>query len=506
MRDSILRADSIVLASELAARKAALAADTIESPDLEALAREWLEAPLIFEHGSTTLSRPMREALLLKADVLAANPNVQVILTGAADTTGSEEVNEAIAQARAAEVRRQLVAAGASSGQLLVASSGETAAALVATDSWDRRVDFRLAGQMLQVPNALGRKVLNAGEPWRMFAASARDTVAVVRLFYSTDRLKSGKPDPDLFYGNDRSDSLTYGRIEVSIPYTRHARGRIEGRSFFDWFLGKEERDSTRFFVLGTPVEATRASWQDSVRAALSGSAKNELFVYINGYNVSFRDAAMKAAQLTLDLELRSVPMVYSWTSFGETLKYGADLNSAELTAPRLARFLRSVASETGADRVNVLAHSMGNRALLFALQELRGVGDTILGRVILAAPDEDQAIFRQRVSHLLARARGVTLYASSRDKALRLAQDLRGGQPRAGQAGRHLLILDGIETIDASDVDTDFLSHGYQGNSLQVLDDLRLLVNLGLDASDRLTKRRVRDGRAYWYLSPRTR
>ena len=60
------------------------------------------------------------------------------------------------------------------------------------------------------------------------------------------------------------------------------------------------------------------------------------------------------------------------------------------------------------------------------------------------------------------------------------------------------------FETIDATDVDTDFWGHGYHLNSLQVLDDLRLLMHLKVGADSRLTDKGTKNGQPYWNLPPR--
>ena len=50
-----------------------------------------------------------------------------------------------------------------------------------------------------------------------------------------------------------------------------------------------------------------------------------------------------------------------------------------------------------------------------------------------------------------------MTLYASSGDEALRASQRL-AGYPRAGQGGAGIVVVAGIDTVDASLVDTSLL------------------------------------------------
>lgn len=499
-RDSIARADSVYWRQVLA-RERALQSFTNDS--LQSWTRQWMSAPVYFADG-VEMSRDTREVLAFKGTILANNPATTLRLTGYADTTGSWQVNDAVGLQRAQAAKSVLVAAGASPHQIVIASAGETITALGRPTVLDRRVEAALVmnAEFVVAANAYNF-VAKYGRP-NLLDRPARDSVATVSLLYSTDRVATGLADADRFFGNDRALAVSLGLVQVSVPISRHRRGRVEQRGRWAWLRGIDERDSTRFFVLQRPDPLDAREWGDSLRAALDAAVERDVFVYVNGDNVSFRDAALKAAQLTVDLQLRSVPVIYSWPSYGETLSYVTDLDASRSTAPRLAQFLSDLARNSGARRVHVLAHSMGNRALLMAAAELRDVREPMLGQVILAAPDEDHEIFREHIEAVRRISSRVTLYASSRDKALLLAQKLRNGRPRAGQAGNNLVVVAGIETVDASDVDTDFLAHGYQGNSLQVLDDLRLLVNLGLPASDRLTKKRERNGRPYWYLPPR--
>jgi len=47
----------------------------------------------------------------------------------------------------------------------------------------------------------------------------------------------------------------------------------------------------------------------------------------------------------------------------------------------------------------------------------------------------------------------------------------------RIGHATPELIIGDGMETIDASNIDTDFLGYGYYGDARELLGDLFQLI-----------------------------
>ena len=107
----------------------------------------------------------------------------------------------------------------------------------------------------------------------------------------------------------------------------------------------------------------------------------------------------------------------------------------------------------------------MGNRALTRALGSLLAEDLSVrprLKEVILTAPDIDADVFRRDIAPaLVASGRPITLYASSKDLALVASKKVHG-YARAGDAGPGLVVLPGIETIDASTVDTSLLAHSY--------------------------------------------
>ena len=199
-----------------------------------------------------------------------------------------------------------------------------------------------------------------------------------------------------------------------------------------------------------------------------------DAFVFVHGYNVSFEDAARRTAQLAHDLPFSGAPILYSWPSRARALSYKRDENSVEWSTPHLRLFLFDLAARTGAQVIHLIAHSMGNRAVTRALESI-AAQTPIAARfhqVVLTAPDIDARVFRQLVPRMAPAAERITLYASSQDKAL-LASRRFNGEARAGDAGRGLVVMPGLETIDATSVDTSLLGHSYFGENRTVLADL---------------------------------
>jgi esterase/lipase superfamily enzyme len=122
------------------------------------------------------------------------------------------------------------------------------------------------------------------------------------------------------------------------------------------------------------------------------------------------------------------------------------------------------------------------------------------LTEVILTAPDIDADVFKRDIAPALAVARRpVTLYASSEDLALTASKKVHGS-PRAGDSGQDLVLVSGVETIDATAVDTSLLGHSYFAEARSVLSDMFYLIRNGQRPDQRFGLRRIdSDVGPYW-------
>jgi hypothetical protein len=74
-------------------------------------------------------------------------------------------------------------------------------------------------------------------------------------------------------------------------------------------------------------------------------------------------------------------------------------------------------------------------------------------------------------------------------------------GYPRAGDVADRVAIVDGVETIDASAVNTNLIGHSYYGGSRSVLSDIFYLLR-GIAVRSRAGIRPSPD-EAYWIFQP---
>jgi esterase/lipase superfamily enzyme len=313
--------------------------------------------------------------------------------------------------------------------------------------------------------------------PGRGMATPAPKTeYAVVRTYFATDRSLTGRTKPDEVFGVDRSD-LRYGTCEVSIPHD-HAKGELESPSI--WKLEFKEDPAKHVVLLSTTISAKDQYFADlaaRVRAAPTRSA----LLFVHGYNVTFADAARRTAQISHDVGFEGAPVFYSWPSQGTTPAYTVDEQNVEWTQANLKAFLEDFFVRSDARNVYLIAHSMGNRALTRAVASLLAEKPALRNRlteVILTAPDIDADVFKRDIAPaLVAAGRPVTLYASSQDQALVASRRVHGS-PRAGDSGPGLVLVPGVETIDATAVDTSLLGHSYFAEAKSVLSDMFHLIH----------------------------
>jgi esterase/lipase superfamily enzyme len=324
--------------------------------------------------------------------------------------------------------------------------------------------------------------------------ATPEDNTSVVRVFYATDRAENLKGS--LHFDADRSASgkLNYGECLISFPKI-HKKGNLETPSI----LKLEFRpDPEKHIVLQSIESFEEAKFLERLAAQVSESATKEAFIFVHGYYVSFENAARRTGQLAFDLEFVGAPIFYSWPSNGKFKDYLKDETNVAWSTPHFQRFLGLVSQHGGAKRVHIIAHSMGNRAVCDALKALSIDPNNHLNfnHLVLAAPDIDADTFRELAEALQKVSGQITLYESSNDKAIHASRKIHGN-PRAGEP---LLIIPGLETVDASKVDTDFLGHSYFGETWTLLADIHTLLSEDKPAGRRFGLRGIDDPGGKYY------
>ena len=325
------------------------------------------------------------------------------------------------------------------------------------------------------------------------------------KVFFATDRAKDGPwtsgvaDEEDGFFDGKRASNsvMSFGSVDVSIPKT-HKAGEIEHPALYAVW---SRPDASRFMQIVNVTVGDEASLLNQIREDVQSAITNDVLVFVHGYNVGFRDALLRTAQLAWDLKFDGPAIAFSWPSRGDLGSYVIDRNEAERSASNLRHFLDSVTAATGADRVHVIAHSVGALVLGRALA-LAGAPTTRLRQVVLAAPDIDADVFTQQIMPAFrAQASSTTLYASSHDRALAAARYVVGGAQRAGEIRPAPVLAPGLDTIDASSAETDMLGHSVVFQNRVLIDDLFNLVTENKSAANRRLRLEQSGARQWWVV-----
>ena len=321
-------------------------------------------------------------------------------------------------------------------------------------------------------------------------------------VFYGTNREPNDRTKLSKGYGNERANKLHLGSCKVNVPYDREA-GEIKGSTWqkilhFDASYGDIE--------LKTIQDYTADDFWKTISTQLNAKEdeEKEALIFIHGFNTSFEDAAIRATQISVDLKHAGVTAFFSWASKGKALAYLSDEATVQYSEKYLTEFLTDFAQKSNAKRIHIIAHSMGNRALLEAVNRINRENPEIeFGQIILAAPDVDVDVFEELSLAYTELSEQTTLYISKKDKAVGMSKWLHS-HSRAGFTPP-VCVVDKINTIEVEEnVNILELGHGYFAGQTSLLEDMKKLIHFNLDANNRMETLRLQKATTehhYWKL-----
>lgn len=330
--------------------------------------------------------------------------------------------------------------------------------------------------------------------------ASIRD----VRVYFATNRQRDPKA-ADISFGGDRAESVTTGFADIWVP-VQNKPPRPSKRELSDDITSIDETTAVdRLVIQRTSIIAEDAliKMADDTRRSARIS-RGEALVFVHGFNVSFANALRRTAQIAYDLNFDGPVFLFTWPSRGGngTLKgllstryYPYDRESADLSVQYLLDFITGPLAKTGASKIHFIAHSMGNRPMLEALERIKLMGAAApkfaVGEVVLASPDVEVGRFKQLVAAVGKLPAKMTLYASTRDRALRASQWVWGGGARAGYVtDEGPFVTSGVDSIDVSTAGANpfDLNHDVYVANPAIFKDMRVVLENGLRPPDQRT------------------
>jgi esterase/lipase superfamily enzyme len=302
----------------------------------------------------------------------------------------------------------------------------------------------------------------------------------VLPVYFCTDRDFSA-PSSRISRGAD----LTYGVAAVGIP-DNHRPGRIEKPlrplASYEW-----ARNPNRHIVVLREKLCSPADCFGDLAQAMRRTTKADILVFVHGFRTTFEEGLCRVAQIVNDLQYAGVPFLFSWPSQGDVKAYVEDVEAADWAAEHLKYCVEALAAQAHADAIHVVAHSMGSRVLLGALEKFAAKGARIFGECVLTAPDFDQERFHQMVARIHTTSERMSLYVSERDWAMRAAQWIRPQGRRLGDARNFYCRPDLLDTIDATPIAAVLSdNHFYSATHPRALQELRELLEFHLPAPKR--------------------
>jgi esterase/lipase superfamily enzyme len=326
---------------------------------------------------------------------------------------------------------------------------------------------------------------------------------------FSTNRKRLGGATTARF--GDTSDKvLTFGKATVLVPGGQFSNESARNPTSVEAVNFGAATNPDQLTISGEleivpPDAATQQADRLIDTAKLYSRAA---LVFVHGYNVTFDEALKRMGQLKRDLNFDGAAFLFSWPSAGHWWRYGTDRGTAAAAAASLAELLTWIAHSTHAERIHIIAHSMGNRVLLPALGRIDQSVVTKIGEIVFAAPAVGAADFADRIKGLVGAGFGhLTLYASQNDVALRAGFVRELGTTLAGYiTGGTPLVAAGLDTIDVSEGgnETFEFNHDVFAANAALIDDIRQLLRTSTrppgSRLKQLVSRTADNGSTYWY------
>ncbi|MEM7330379.1 MAG: alpha/beta hydrolase [Pseudomonadota bacterium] len=335
--------------------------------------------------------------------------------------------------------------------------------------------------------------------------ANLNNKVDCVRVWYGTNRLLL--TDEDTRNGDtvnvsaglgESGDQLNLGRADVWLPKLIEQGGsRTRGDTPHVQGGAPDDANKLAEYVFLTRITANgRETFATTLQNAVDGDRSDSVLLFIHGFNVQFDEALVRAAQLSNDLSRENrfnvgIPVLYSWPSAGALSleDYQGDRARSLSAAPYLEEFLDILTEDVSVSRINIIAHSMGNRVLTQALESYardyldRHDRNDLEFRIMLVAADVERDIFDAANGVFDNLDANVTIYTSDTDRALHISSIVNANQEkRLGDTDTNRPYIRSslnYQTIDATAVTTELfgIGHNYYSDNPTILWDMMCTI-----------------------------
>lgn len=318
-----------------------------------------------------------------------------------------------------------------------------------------------------------------------------------VDVFYATTRKR--EQDSALPAGRKRAtfSTLPGGRTEVGLASVTMpsepaatSRGPITAALGSMMSVFRSGADPRYVPTITNVLAPEREAFSTAMKSRADNAVKfkGHALIFVHGFRVSFDEALIRAAQFKHGLGFDGPVFAYSWPSRASLTPqdYLRDQKRATDEKEHLIDFIGLVVKETGVEKVDIIAHSMGAFVVFETLRDIgrlvaRGgkAPDLRLNEIIFGAADIDRTDFERDAPGLLGMAKGFTIYASSKDTALSTAQSV-WDSARVGEVlppPRGPVVVPGMHTVDITAATADFLGHGTFADKSHFVSDMEAIL-----------------------------
>ncbi|ODN68802.1 alpha/beta hydrolase [Methylobrevis pamukkalensis] len=283
-----------------------------------------------------------------------------------------------------------------------------------------------------------------------IFVATTRGRSEVANAMFSGERRSLDEDVPD----------LDFAHVAVSVPPT-HEPGNVE------WPKRPPGDPATDFVTRSRGYVDSEADFAARMRKAVMAKPRGQrnVLLFVHGFNTTFDEGVYRLTQMVHDTGFDGVPVLFTWASRGRVIEYVYDRDSATVARDALEETM-DIAARSGAEKITLFAHSMGNWVAVEALRQAKIGGDPDLGgrldQVVLASPDIDVDVFKSQMRRYGQPKKPFLMLISRDDRALRVSALLAGDRPRVGGYDNDSEIAElGVVVIDLTNVQgVDDLNH----------------------------------------------
>lgn len=254
---------------------------------------------------------------------------------------------------------------------------------------------------------------------YHRFPCEVQDDYRILELFYTTNRRAIQNGDK-LRFTSGRNEQLTSGTLKTSICPGLELSRVVPKKLKSQGIVGVEEL-----------VKLGDEDFINRLTAAVENSPHKSLLVLVFGYNDSFELTALKAGYFAYFLDINTPILLFDWPGDyrGAFRGYKRASGSATISGRHLGELLAKIIRQVKPKKLWVESSSLGCQVVCSAFETMSGYDDLAdaeaeLTHVFMAAPDVSRDEFNKKFKEeIMSLAQQLTVYVSSNDRALLMAQ-----------------------------------------------------------------------------------